>query len=184
MPEMTREIAASVLQRIEQSLFEDALAAVSAERTAHPDRTVYAAAFWLFYGDYSQIGQPCFAVGDEEHLVETGDPLIRWSPPDWRVSCWSNEVDPESSQSVYGQLDGEHREELWDWIYAEHLAAVCRVCHRLTETIRRDPAFGVAAQFVVAILEVREGDAFFERYVRRSVSPANLVAIDLLNPIR
>lgn len=168
-----------LLQEIEAQWFETAAEAILTQVSAHSQEQFYAAAFWLFYGDYRMFGTPLLALNTESWIAamdpETGIDL-RWHPPDWQYSHVDSAY--QAMEPYYMKLSDHlagRGEVYWEIVSAEHQAGVARVCRRLTHEIRsRSGVFAeirVPDYFVVGIFETREDDPLFTELVRASIAP-------------
>ncbi len=148
-----------------------AVGAIERVADAHREERLYAACFWLFYGDYATIGIPAFAINTEAHLLEQDEQTSyanRWIPPSWRWDAVDGVT--ESVRPAYAALSKVDEEE-FESLFAAHFATIARVCRRVTAEADdgRLKGAGLPRDFLTVILHDRDGPAFCESLVRASV---------------
>ncbi len=131
-----------------------------------PPSAVYACAFWLFYCDYTRLGEPCFAYNEVGASNED-----KWSPPGWKVSVDDDMV--KALSPLYRELETlmtgrgkDARNQLveYQWEFYSDL------CQQLTRDAKELLGhWPLADDFVFAILEEREGDETYTRLAEASV---------------
>ena len=145
--------------------------------SAQSDKEFYAAAFWLFYVDYTVIHPPCFAMNHEAHVA--GNPYgeeIRWSPPNWQFDVIDGSTDV--MMPIYTSLSDELAgadDNVWDAIIEEHKQCMARVSLRITsDVLNRIPPFhglNLPPTFICGIFDEREGEEECNRLAALSIDP-------------
>lgn len=142
---------------------------------SNPDEKFYCAAFWLFYGDYTMLGQPCVALAAESDVKARGEG-IRWTPPNWRLDMYA----PIAARLAPHYLSFQEvsvSDVTFERLYDQHFDTVARACVKLTERARSDWVHRwpncVDSMFLVAIIEERDA-ALLRAGLRKSVAPTVL----------
>ncbi len=174
-----------ILHQIESQWYNTAASAIVSYAANYADERFYAGAFWLCYVDYTMFGVPCFALNTESHLVncddEDRDSSI-WSPPEWQYDVIDKAI--ETMSPYYRALThslSNKDEATWYAAIEEHWQLLARVSRRLTHDARnRSGRFSeslLPSDFVVGLLEEREGEPLFSRLVRASIAPEILTTL-------
>jgi len=168
------------LKRIEEEWDRVAPGLIAAQLKAHPTKQFYAAAFWLFYCDYTMLGCPCLAMDSEENFASAEPKYDRWTPPNWKFDVVDT---PDALSDMYDLFEGEHDDDVWEEIMEGHKQAIARVCLSVTAKARRgvDEFEGLPMhpRFVVGIFEEREGGEEYVRLAELSVAPEIIGELDL-----
>ena len=155
---------------------------------AHPDEQIYAAAFHLFYSDYSQILTPALAANAESavtlHTEKSGTSWsTRWVPPDWKwdvLDAASDAMKPLYSKLTEEMHGASHLE--WDTVLDAHDDLMASIARAITSLARNRKGefrdLTLANNFVVAILEGQRGPSEYNRLVRASVAPSVLLELE------
>ena len=155
------------VERILKAWEQDAERIIVDKVEAWAPETVYCAAFWLFYFDYTVINCPCFALNTVEAAADA--PEYAWHAPDFKDD---GSAPTEQMEALYADLskalEGEP-EDVWDDVEEALRVGLAQLCRRLTKRIRDDSAVSVSDHFVVCILEERDGDEEFERLFELSI---------------
>jgi hypothetical protein len=134
-----------------------------------PPSAVYAGAFWLFYCDYTRLGEPCFAYNE----VGAGDEG-KWSPPEWKVDVDDDMV--KALSPLYRELETlmtGQGDDAWDQLIEYQWNFFSELCQQLTREAKVLLGhWSLTDDFVFAILEEREGDEIYTRLVEASVGGA------------
>jgi len=176
------------LDDIKTRWLQEAPRAIADVIRAHPREEIYAAAFHLFYADYTVIHAPSLAANAESavalHSNNSGITYsTRWMPPEWRwdvLESASEALNPlygKQSQALQGAADDE-----WESVIDAHDDMIADVARTITAAARarqgdfRDMV--VSTNFVVAILEGQRETSEYNRLVRTSIDPAILPGLE------
>ncbi len=167
---------AEQLSRIESEWFDIASADIARVIQQHANEEFYAAGFWLFYVDYSQIGPPLLYVNTESDVLLNGeDDIHRWDAANWQLKIT---VDTSATMSArymeLSELLQGQPAALWDFADESSKQLIARVFRWLTESIRHErPPFDscdVCPWFVAGIFDGRDGWKEANRLVRASIT--------------
>ena len=151
---------------------------------SHPDESLYAAAFHLFYSDGDKILPPALAANTEAAVHQSDGYSTRFAPPEWRWDVL--DAASEAMRPWYDRLTKEllgsgsadvAQDEAINALEAAHDGAMARVCKALTATARRGGIHkSIPADFVVVVLEGQRGDEEAD-LIRASVDPQVLATV-------
>ena len=132
-------------------------------------RDYFAAGFWLFYVDYTEILPPYLSVAYESDNL---DPNYRWEPPEWPIGLdeATNAMSEEYSE-LSSFLNGKSHAD-WDGVIEEHYVAISRVTKKLTAKFR-GTEYPTVDRFIAGIFESRDGEEEYARLVKMSVDTDN-----------
>lgn len=151
----------------------------------HPDERFYAAAFWLFYCDYTVVAPPTFGANAESVLESqaAGEPSNRWQPGEWRwdvIQTVYDEMEPlyqRLSETLVGASEAE-----WQAVITEHEELIGRVARRVTAAVRTRSAefceLALPHNFLVFAVNVLEDASTYNRLLRLSVDEDILPTLD------
>ncbi len=159
------------LDEIEQGWLSAGPRAIGAVIRAHPTESFYAAAFHLFYSDYSQILAPALAINAESFVtscdVKDSASTTQWAPPDWRWPVLDDACD--AMKPLYARLTDamtDASKSDWDELVDVHDEMMARVCRKLTAQAQESTGdfqdLNLPDDFLVAVLE---GQRDLEHYV-------------------
>jgi hypothetical protein len=149
---------------------------------------IYAAAFWLFYADYTVIFPPALAANAKSAVSVRSDKSgttwsTQWSPAEWKwnvLDAACNALTPlyeTLSEELHGATDAE-----WEHVLETHEEIIAGVARAITSNARnREGDFRditVSEKFVVAVLEDQRGDSEYNRLVRASITPEILPELE------
>jgi hypothetical protein len=151
----------------------------------NPHEQFYAAAFWIFYCDYTKITPPTFGVNAESMLEDEAvdETSNRWQPAEWYWDVLQSVSDGMApfyqrlSEAMAGASDAE-----WQAVIAANEELIGRVARLVTKAVRsrsgdfRDLA--LPDNFVVFAVDVREDASTYNRLLRLSVDEAILATLD------
>ena len=150
---------------------------------SHPNEVFYAAAFWMFYCDYTVIAAPTFGVNAESKVTDSPDD--RWAPAEWGwdvVQSVQDGMEPfyeQLSSALAGAPDAE-----WEAVMAANEKLIGRVAQLVTEWVKNRSGefadFPLPKDFLVFAGDVREDAATFNRQLRLSVKSNTLLKLGLL----
>ena len=159
---MRKEIQ-TIFQSIEKSLLE------TFSQLKKPETDVYACGFWLFYCDYTILGQPCLAyniAGNENHA--------KWSPPEWIVDVDENVIDTltpyyEKINKLMHDQDDKSWEELMQYQYDFY----SNLCFNINNQIKKGDSpfsnFNLTKDFIIGIFEERESEEIYHTLAIASI---------------
>lgn len=182
-----------LLENIENAWYQQASRGISEMMQRFPDEQFYAAAFHLFYADYTVFGAPALGMNSESavvfHPANSTSGIIhepwdtRWVAPEWRwpvLDSVCTEINP-LYQALSESLQGASRAE-WEKLFRQHEDLLANVARRITAEARTQngnfQGIHVSKDFVLAILEGQDSFEEYNRLVRLSVDPAILPTLE------
>lgn len=151
----------------------------------HPGEQFYAAAFWIFYCDYTKISPPTFGMNAESMLEDEAvdETSNRWQPAEWYwdvLQPVNDGMEPfyqQLSEAMAGASEAE-----WQAVIAANEELIGRVARLVTTAVRsRSGEFSDLAlpdDFLVFAVDVREDASTYNRLLRLSVDEAILPTLD------
>lgn len=172
-----------MLDQIETAWLRVAAAAITRVVRANATETFYAAAFWLFYCDYTTMGAPALAMNAESAIAlhQTNDDAwsTRWAPAEWRWPVLDEACD--AMQPHYTRLSDAMAaapHSAWDELITAHDRMIARVAKALSGQLHsRTGELGhskLPPNFVVAVIDDQRESPDFEDLLRSSVEPDQL----------
>jgi hypothetical protein len=143
--------------------------------------TIYAAAFWQFYCDYTIISPPAFGANAESDVADGSD---RWlAVADWKWDVLKSVIDGMTplylrlSDALSGAPDAE-----WDAVIDAHYELIPRVARSVTRSAQaRTGSFADIAlpgNFLVFATDIEADASVCNRLVRASIDEAVLPTLD------
>jgi len=172
-----------LLNEIRQAWISESLKAMRVVLATHQTESFYAAAFWLFYSDYSKILPPALGINAEPFVVtydDTDSPWnTRWVPAEWHWPVLDDACD--ALKPAYRRLSDEMENASradWDRLLIEHDTMIASVSRELTAAIHTGRG-GVCLPgvFVVAALDDQRESEDYNALVRASIEPSRLASL-------
>ena len=146
---------------------------------------VYAGAFWGFYCDYDVIHPPCFALNTIDRIDSStiAGTKVKWIPPEWKLDVIDNVTDSlMPSYEKLSDLLRDQDDEVWEDVIEKNYLLYCEICKKLTDRARSNEGnfsrWNKTDDFLILILEEKDGDEMYNWLVESSVSAEILSEID------